>query len=141
MNKLELPILATISLCAGPILFLRSFHTFRLKRLIQNTPTMRIRSMAMGLVEINGAITAKSVSSAPFSGRPCAFWEVDVAVLLSMPSEVITVPRVAHLDTMNELLVIMTHKGERFVFPLDVLVGVKSQQGEKRSGARSAGFR
>ena len=67
--------------------------------------------------------------------------EVDVAVLLSMPSEVITVPRVAHLDTMNELLVIMTHKGERFVFPLDVLVGVKSQQGEKRSGARSAGFR
>jgi len=47
--------------------------------LIENTPTARIRSMAMGLVEINGDIVQRSEHMAPFSGRPCAYWQVDIA--------------------------------------------------------------
>ena len=77
--KLDLPIYATLSLCAGPILFYRSFRDMRTRRLIQNTPTARIRSMAMGLVEINGGVVSHSMQSAPFSGRPCAYWELDIA--------------------------------------------------------------
>lgn len=77
--QLELPIYATIALVAGPFLFARSFRRLRLKRLIQNTPTAHIRSMAMGLVELQGKIVQRSEHSAPFSGRPCAYWEVDIA--------------------------------------------------------------
>lgn len=73
-------ILATMALCAGPILFLRSFRDLRLKRLIQNTPTARIRSMAMGLVEVNGLVSAKSAVAAPFSGNRCVMWSVEIAV-------------------------------------------------------------
>jgi hypothetical protein len=78
--ELETWMWASLALGAGPWLFWRGFRDLRLKRLMENTPTARIRSMAMGLVEINGRIAARSGVSAPFSGRPCAYWEVDIAV-------------------------------------------------------------
>jgi hypothetical protein len=74
-----LPILATLALGAGPVLFWRSFRDLRTRQLIRNTPTARIRSMPMGLVEITGETSPRSELSAPFSGRPCAYWEVDIA--------------------------------------------------------------
>ncbi len=64
---------------AGPVMFLRSFRNWRVRQLIQNTPTARIRSMAMGLVEVEGAAFARSSCISPFSGRACAFWELDIA--------------------------------------------------------------
>lgn len=70
---------AALALGAGPWLFWQGFRHLRLKRLIENTPTARIRSMAMGLVEVNGHVTSRSTVTAPFSGRACAYWEVDVA--------------------------------------------------------------
>src|SRR5262245_8291653 len=79
MSRFELPIYATLSLCSGPLLSARSFRDLRTRRLIQNTPTARIRSMAMGLVEINGNVVTSSAQIAPFSGRPCAYWEVDIS--------------------------------------------------------------
>lgn len=80
MPQLGLPILSTLALGGGLVLFRRSFRDLRLRQLIQNTPTARIRSMAMGLVEINGAVEAHSSVAAPFSGRPCVYWEVDIAI-------------------------------------------------------------
>lgn len=77
--NLETGIYAGIASVAGPVLFLRGFRDFRVRRLIQNTPTARIRSMPMGLVELSGSAEARSALAAPFSGRPCAFWEVDVS--------------------------------------------------------------
>jgi hypothetical protein len=77
--QIELPVYATLALAAGPFFFIQSFRHLRLRRLIQNTPTAHIRSMAMGLVELKGKIVQRSEHSAPFSGRPCAYWEVDVA--------------------------------------------------------------
>jgi hypothetical protein len=79
MHGLELPFWASLALGAGPVLFWRSFRDLRLQRLIQNTPTSRIRSMPMGLVEINGEASPRSELMAPFSGRPCAYWQVDIA--------------------------------------------------------------
>jgi len=75
----HLSIGAGLALCAGPALFLHGFRDLRIKRLIQNTPTGRIRSMAMGLVEINGTIAQRSSVTAPFSGRPCAYWQLDIS--------------------------------------------------------------
>lgn len=77
---LDLGIWATLALCAGPILFLRGFRDLRIRRMIQDTPTARIRSMAMGRVEIHGRAVGRSLVAAPFSGRPCVFWKVDIAV-------------------------------------------------------------
>src|SRR5262245_46183944 len=73
-------IVAAASLCGGPVMFARGLREMNLRRLIQNTPTARIRSLAMGLVEINGIAEPQSTITAPFSGRSCAFWEVEIAV-------------------------------------------------------------
>lgn len=73
-------IFAALALGGGPALFAGGFRDFRLKRLIENTPTARIRSMAMGLAEVNGQIECRSMVTAPFSGRACACWNVDISV-------------------------------------------------------------
>ncbi len=78
-HSLDLPLFAGLALVVGPVLFLRSFRDLRTQRLIQNTPTARIRSMPMGLVEIQGEVLPRSVLAAPFSGKPCAYWEVDIS--------------------------------------------------------------
>jgi hypothetical protein len=78
-TNIKAPVYATAALIAGPWLFWKGFRTLRKRRLITNTPTARIRSMAMGLVEINGAVEPRSTVIAPFSGKPCAYWEVDIA--------------------------------------------------------------
>ena len=80
MTNLETAIWATAGLATGPWIYYRGFRTLRTRRLIANTPTARIRSMAMGLVEINGVVEPRSTLRAPFSGNPCAYWEVDVAI-------------------------------------------------------------
>lgn len=74
-------IMAALAAGSGPFLFARGFSNFRKRQLIVNTPTAKIRSMAMGLVEINGTVESRSLATAPFSGRSCAYWQVDVAVL------------------------------------------------------------
>ena len=71
---------ATVGLAAGPWMYWRGFRTLRTRQLIANTPTARIRSMAMGLVELSGAVEPRSTVTAPFSGKACAYWQVDIAV-------------------------------------------------------------
>ena len=76
---LESALWATAGLTVGPVMFWRGFRALRTRRLIADTPTARIRSMAMGLVEIAGAVEPRSTLTAPFSGKPCAYWQVDIA--------------------------------------------------------------
>jgi hypothetical protein len=76
---IQLPIFATIALASGPVMFYRSFRDFRARQLIENTPTARIRSVAMGLAEVEGAVEERSRHVAPFSGRECVYWEVDIS--------------------------------------------------------------
>jgi len=76
----QISLLAAFGAVAGPAFFAGGFRDLRLKRLIQNTPTSRIRSAAMGLVEVNGVVECRSTVAAPFSGRPCACWNVDISV-------------------------------------------------------------
>ena len=80
MTNLESAIWASAGLATGPWIYYRGFRTLRTRRLIANTPTARIRSMAMGLVEVVGHVESRSTLAAPFSGKPCAYWEVDIAV-------------------------------------------------------------
>jgi hypothetical protein len=45
----------------------------RRKRLILNTPTSKVRSAAMGLVEVNGLAGGPYVMNAPITGLPCYY--------------------------------------------------------------------
>ena len=70
MPNLQIAGFASFALLMGPWLVLRAVRDFKVRQLIENTPTARIRSMAMGLVEINGEVIPRSEHRAPFSARP-----------------------------------------------------------------------
>lgn len=80
MQELEFKVLSAIGLLGGPLWFAHGFRDLRVMRMIRDTPTARIGSMAMGLVEITGATVARSTVEAPFSGRRCVYWQVDIAI-------------------------------------------------------------
>ncbi|MDD5086676.1 MAG: hypothetical protein PHV16_02895, partial [Candidatus Nanoarchaeia archaeon] len=58
---------------AGVFLFWEGIKTLKHKRLIENIPTSKIRSLAMGLVEIYGEVVPayKEVLKSPFSNKDC----------------------------------------------------------------------
>jgi E3 ubiquitin ligase len=70
---------AAAAIAGGLWCFVQGLRAMRIVRLIENTPTARIRSMAMGLVEVRGRPQVRSALTAPFSGHPCAYWEVDIS--------------------------------------------------------------
>ncbi|MFQ5474418.1 MAG: GIDE domain-containing protein, partial [Candidatus Nanoarchaeia archaeon] len=64
-----------IGLGVGVYLFVKGFSWFRLKRLIENTPTSKIRSIAMGLVEIYGSVVPyKNLLKSPLTGSDCVYY-------------------------------------------------------------------
>jgi len=60
--------------CAGVYLFYRGFRILQRKRLIENTPSSKIRSASMGLVEINGLAVGPYTMPAPITGVPCYYY-------------------------------------------------------------------
>jgi hypothetical protein len=79
MAFLPVPPPAVAALVGGAVFFVRGFKVWNERRLILNTPTARIRSMAMGLVELTGTARQRSAVAAPFSGKSCTFWQVDIS--------------------------------------------------------------
>ena len=67
----ELMLLSTVAILGGLYLFFRGFPLLARKRLLLNTPTSRIRSASLGLVEISGVATGPYTLPAPISGMPC----------------------------------------------------------------------
>jgi len=57
-------------------LFIHGFRMLSHKRLIENIPTSKIRSLALGLVEIKGKAVAEegSVRCSPFTGKDCIYY-------------------------------------------------------------------
>src|SRR5271156_908498 len=66
--------LAVIGALAGVYLFYRGFRLLQRKRLILNTPSSKIRSAAMGLVEINGLALGPYTLTAPITGVSCYYF-------------------------------------------------------------------
>lgn len=52
----------------------RGFRILQRKRLILNTPTSKIRSAALGLVEVSGLATGPYLINAPVTGKSCYFY-------------------------------------------------------------------
>ncbi|MBW2968259.1 hypothetical protein KY362_07270, partial [Candidatus Woesearchaeota archaeon] len=61
----------------GIYLFIKGFSWFRLKRMVENIPTSKIRSLAMGLVEIYGSVVLfeDKVLKSPFTGKDCVYYK------------------------------------------------------------------
>jgi hypothetical protein len=62
----------------GAWLFRRGLIGLRDALFIANTPTAKVASAAMGLVELSGVAIAEQPTAAAVSGRPSVWWDVDV---------------------------------------------------------------
>lgn len=56
--------------------FYYGFYHLRIKRKIENTPTSRIRSIAMGMVEVKGRALRKYALVTPMSHTPCVYYRL-----------------------------------------------------------------
>jgi hypothetical protein len=65
---------AAVGAVAGVVLFIRGFMMLREKRIIMNTPSSKIRSAAMGLVEVSGAARGPQTIPAGITGEPCYYY-------------------------------------------------------------------
>ncbi len=52
------------------------FHFVRLKRQIENTPTSKVRSVAMGMVEVKGRAIRQYALISPMSHVPCVYYRL-----------------------------------------------------------------
>lgn len=129
MHGLDLPFWAALALGAGAVLFARSFRDLRTRRLIQNTPTARIRSMPMGLVEISGEASPRSELVAPFSGRPCAYWQLDISTRSRRNAWA-----VVHRNASGNPFFLRDETGVALVYPQDATVRLNFQVEEECLG-------
>ncbi|MBI5629725.1 MAG: hypothetical protein HY921_02440 [Elusimicrobia bacterium] len=63
------------ALVGGPAAVAWGLDSIRRKRLIENTPTSKVRSAAMGLVELSGRARRKFELLDPISRLPCCWWK------------------------------------------------------------------
>lgn len=70
-----LAILALVAAGGGAYLFVRGFRLLARKRLLLNTPTSKIRSAAMGLVELSGLAAGPYTIPAPITGKSCFLYK------------------------------------------------------------------
>ncbi|MFH1978150.1 MAG: GIDE domain-containing protein [Candidatus Aenigmatarchaeota archaeon] len=64
----------------GVIFFVVGLRAFRQKRLIENIPTSKIRSLAMGLVEIYGKVMEfkKPLFTSPMTNKDCVYYKYEI---------------------------------------------------------------
>jgi E3 Ubiquitin ligase len=67
----QLTILSSAAIAGGLYFFFLGFHLLARKRLLLCTPTSKIRSAAIGLVEVTGEATGPHTVAAPITGKPC----------------------------------------------------------------------
>ncbi|HEX4784527.1 MAG TPA: GIDE domain-containing protein [Candidatus Sulfotelmatobacter sp.] len=63
-----------IGFCAGIGLFIYGFKLLQRRRLILDTPFSKIRSAAMGMVEVSGLAVGPYTMIAPITARPCYYY-------------------------------------------------------------------
>ncbi|MBI4393570.1 MAG: hypothetical protein HY556_07220 [Euryarchaeota archaeon] len=78
MAAMEQMVIGLVMGAGGALVFYFGFNKWRKWRLIEDTPRSKVRSMAMGLVEIQGSAEAESFLTSPFSRKPCVYYKYDV---------------------------------------------------------------
>ncbi len=64
-----------VGLGAGLAMFTYGFSVWREKRMIENIPTSRVRSLAMGLVEVSGQAQPKALLKSPITATDCVYYK------------------------------------------------------------------
>lgn len=79
-NESQTLLFISIGLVLGPILFFAGLRWLSHKRLIENIPTSKIRSIAMGLVEITGKVIpiGNNLMKSPFANEDCVYYKYTV---------------------------------------------------------------
>jgi hypothetical protein len=67
-----------VGFCAGIGLFIYGFRLLQRRRLILDTPFSKIRSAAMGMVEVSGQAVGPYTMVAPITARPCYYYRTVV---------------------------------------------------------------
>jgi hypothetical protein len=67
-----------VGFCAGIGLFIYGFRLLQRRRLILDTPFSKIRSAAMGMVEVSGQAVGPYTMIAPLTARPCYYYRTQV---------------------------------------------------------------
>jgi len=67
----DLTILSAVAIAGGLYFFFFGFRLLARKRLLVTTPTSKIRSAALGLVEVNGMAAGPYTMPAPITGKAC----------------------------------------------------------------------
>lgn len=65
--------------------------------------------------------------------------ELDATAYVALGQEVLQVARLARVETGSEVVTLATHKGERFFFPPEQIVGLKLGS-EAKAQRSAAGF-
>ena len=79
----ELIMSAAVGAVMGVVWFIKGFRELKIKRTIQNIPTSRINTGAVGTdVEIKGKIIAEEDKrvAAPISGQQCAIYHIEIQI-------------------------------------------------------------
>jgi hypothetical protein len=75
MSTNEEYIMSGVFMLMGGFVFILGFVKMRKWRIIKDTPRSKIRSMAMGIVEIHGGVEADTVIKSPFSKTDCVYYK------------------------------------------------------------------
>jgi hypothetical protein len=80
MSEDIIMIIGVLSVFIGLAVFVIGFIFFRKKRLIENIPTSKIRSIAMGLVEIFGQVIPikERILKSPFTDKECVYYQFTI---------------------------------------------------------------
>ncbi len=65
-----------VPLVIALIMFWYAFYFLRMKRQMENTPTSKVRSVAMGMVEVKGEAVRRYALISPMSNTPCVFYRL-----------------------------------------------------------------
>jgi hypothetical protein len=71
----ELTGLSSVAIAGGLYFFFTGFRLLARKRLLLSTPASKIRSAALGLVEVNGVVAGPYTMPAPITGQPCFLYQ------------------------------------------------------------------
>jgi hypothetical protein len=80
ISDVRVPVALAVGIGLGIYFFFKGFLVYREFRVVEDTPEVPIRSMAMGLVHIYGAARPGSLGQvpSPVSHTPCLFYKVDI---------------------------------------------------------------
>jgi hypothetical protein len=74
----SLDVWLVVAFCGGVATFFKGFRTYRECLLLQGTSEIPIRSIAMGLVRIDGKATSDHPLTSPISHTPCCVYQVHI---------------------------------------------------------------